>query len=92
MLGPEHPRNTGMGGLSPCSNRGVQIPGGGVGGGGGGGKSEIHQRDAPKAEGAAVLSPPLPPCLRFYRVSSAPVFGLGDCSSFPHIAAFFFFS
>lgn len=45
-----------------------------------------------KAEGAAVLSPPLPPCLRFYRLSSAPVFGLGDCSSFPHIAAFFFFS
>lgn len=48
VLGPEHPRNTGMGGLSPCSNRGEQIPGGGVGGGGGGGKSEIHQRDAPK--------------------------------------------
>lgn len=41
-----------MGGLSPCSNRGEQIPGGVGGGAGGAGEadeeSEIHQRDAPK--------------------------------------------
>lgn len=45
-----------------------------------------------KAEGAAVRrpSPPRPPsCLRFYHLSSVPVFGLGDCSSFPHTAANF---
>lgn len=29
VLGPDHPRSSGMGGLSPCSkNRGEQVPGG----------------------------------------------------------------
>ena len=63
VLGPEHPRNTRMGGLSPCSNRGEQIPG--VGGGGWVGEAEERVKFTSgmllKAEGAAVRRPSPPP-------------------------------
>lgn len=58
VLGPNHPKNSRMAGLSPCSkNRGEQIPGGGVGDE----RVEFTRGILLKAEGAAGSSPPLLP-------------------------------
>ena len=70
-----------MGGLSPCcKNRGEQV-------GAGRGQDERVQftRTLLKAEGAAFHSP-----LPHYHLSSAPVFGLGHCSSSPYIVTNYF--
>lgn len=67
MLGPAHPRNAGMGGPSPCSNRGEQIPDGGSG------EEEsvkFTREILLKAEIAAVRSPPPMPLLLPSELSS----------------------